>query len=55
MALLSAGTETTAWTLSLVTFHVLSKPEVLAQLSAEVGTAFPGAAGLLWCKLEKLP
>ncbi|KAH8746536.1 cytochrome P450, partial [Diaporthe sp. PMI_573] len=45
MALLSAGTETTAWTLSIVTFHVLSKPEVLARLSAEVGQAFPDATG----------
>ncbi|KAI1099223.1 cytochrome P450 [Jackrogersella minutella] len=34
--LVGAGTETTSWTLAVITFHLLSKPEVLAKLIAEL-------------------
>ena len=55
MALLNAGTETTAWSLSVITFYVLSQPGVLSQLTAELEERFTGDRHLCWTELEKLP
>ncbi|KAI0839693.1 cytochrome P450 [Hypoxylon sp. FL0890] len=38
-ALLGAGTETTSWTLAVITYHLLSKPELLARLTRELEQA----------------
>ncbi|KAI1085096.1 cytochrome P450 [Whalleya microplaca] len=38
-ALLNAGTETTAWALAVITFHLLSKPEILEKLIEELDQA----------------
>ncbi|RMZ13420.1 hypothetical protein D0860_02550 [Hortaea werneckii] len=60
-AILGAGTETTGNTLSVFTYHVLSQPEVLKKLKAELQSAAskPGASsdhGLMNCKvLDRLP
>ncbi|KAI1141441.1 cytochrome P450 [Hypoxylon sp. FL0543] len=35
-SVLAAGTETTSWTLAVITYHLLSKPELLARLKKEV-------------------
>ncbi|KAM0809196.1 hypothetical protein AB5N19_09539 [Seiridium cardinale] len=48
-----AGTETTAWTLTLITFHLLAQPDTLARLTKEVEDA--DADNLSWFALEKLP
>lgn len=55
MILLNAGTETTSWTLAVVTFHMLSKPQVLDRLNEELRAAVPYARNLSWASLEKLP
>ncbi|KAH7075714.1 putative cytochrome P450 [Paraphoma chrysanthemicola] len=52
-SLTGAGTETTAWTLSVITFYVLSQPDVLARLRAELRGL--EIADLSWAALEKLP
>lgn len=52
----SAGTETTAWCLSVITFHLLDKPCLLQKLRQELEEAIPDIsvqAPLL--TLEKLP
>ncbi|KAJ6153740.1 hypothetical protein N7470_006699 [Penicillium chermesinum] len=48
----AAGTETTAWTLSVITFHLLNRPQVLARLTTELEEA--NALSLSWFELEKL-
>lgn len=56
IALLSAGTETTSWTLSVTTFHLLNNPSVRARLAAELEKAVPDPLHLPpWSTLEKLP
>jgi cytochrome P450 len=40
MALLMAGTETTAWSLSVITFYLLSQPGILSRLTRELKGAF---------------
>ncbi|KAI9648460.1 hypothetical protein NHQ30_003094 [Ciborinia camelliae] len=52
-SMISAGTETTAWTLTVTTFYLLSHPETLARLSKELQDA--DAINLSWFALEKLP
>lgn len=60
-AILGAGTETTGNTLSVFTYHVLSQPDVLAKLKAELQDAADKAGirtsdDLMDCKtLERLP
>ncbi|RYP72823.1 hypothetical protein DL771_004007 [Monosporascus sp. 5C6A] len=55
-AILGAGTETTAWTLSVLTYHLLAKPEVLARLTQELREAVEDPQRLPpWMALEKLP
>lgn len=37
----SAGTETTAWCLSVITFHLLANPKILAKLRKELEEVIP--------------
>ncbi|KAL2281069.1 hypothetical protein FJTKL_12089 [Diaporthe vaccinii] len=55
MAFLMAGTETTAWSLSLITFHLLSQPGILSRLIMELKAAVPEEQELSWVELEKIP
>lgn len=55
MALMNAGTDTTGWTLTVITYNVLSKPEVLRRLTAELTDAGFDGSNLTWASLEKLP
>ncbi|OAP56942.1 hypothetical protein AYL99_09054 [Fonsecaea erecta] len=52
-----AGTETTAWTLSVLSFYLLSNPEVMRKLRGELELAMPDvSANSVEIKdLEKLP
>ena len=51
-----AGTETTAWTLSVLTFYVLSNHEVGRKLRRELESAIPDISANVEIKdLEKLP
>ncbi|CAJ2509760.1 Uu.00g056600.m01.CDS01 [Anthostomella pinea] len=52
-SLTGAGTETTAWTLSVITFYVLSQPAIQARLAEELKDTDPES--LSWTTLEKLP
>ncbi|KAH8671569.1 cytochrome P450 [Xylariales sp. PMI_506] len=55
-AVLGAGTETTSWTLSVITYHLLTKPEIRAKLARELNAAVPDPRSLpTWTTLEKLP
>ncbi|KIV81137.1 hypothetical protein PV11_08581 [Exophiala sideris] len=51
-----AGTETTAWALSVITFHLLSSPEVLRTLRDDLENAIPEPSERVEINiLEKLP
>jgi cytochrome P450 len=51
-----AGTETTAWTLSVLTFYLLSNPDVMRRLRDELEKAMPDPDQHMEIKeLEKLP
>ncbi|KAJ8116515.1 hypothetical protein OPT61_g2076 [Boeremia exigua] len=52
-SLTGAGTETTAWTLSVITFYVLSQPAVYGKLMEELESIDLNDAS--WHVLEKLP
>ncbi|KAK8029629.1 hypothetical protein PG993_010920 [Apiospora rasikravindrae] len=55
-AVLAAGTETTSWTLSVITYHLLDKPEILAKLTEELRGAVADPKQLpVWTALEQLP
>ncbi|KAK7953154.1 cytochrome P450 oxidoreductase [Apiospora saccharicola] len=55
-ALLAAGTETANWTLSVITFHLLDKPGLLAKLNEELRDAVDDPTRLpVWTALERLP
>lgn len=55
-AVLGAGTETTSWTVSVITYHLLTKPEILRKLTKELNTVVKDAKKLpTWTVLEKLP
>ncbi|RYO99103.1 hypothetical protein DL764_006905 [Monosporascus ibericus] len=55
-SILGAGTETTAWALAVLTYHLLAKPEVLARLTQELREAVEDPQRLpSWMALEKLP
>lgn len=55
-AVLGAGTETTSWTLGVITFHLLDQPALLRRLAEEVRAAVPDPKALpSWTTLEKLP
>jgi cytochrome P450 len=52
----SAGTETTAWAMSVLTFHLLSNPEILGKLKKELGLAITNPSDLpSLASLENLP
>lgn len=57
MVLLGAGTVTTARTLSVMTFHILSDPLIKARLSEELTSVMEGypLKPPRWSDLEKLP
>jgi hypothetical protein len=55
-AVVSAGTETTSWALSVMTYHLLTKPELLAKLTAELKTVVKDSQNLpAWHVLDTLP
>jgi cytochrome P450 len=55
-ALFVAGTETISWALTVITYHVLSRPEMLKKLTAEVAQVVDSSGELpSWAALEKLP
>ncbi|KAI1111785.1 cytochrome P450 [Nemania sp. NC0429] len=55
-SLVGAGFETTAWTLTIGTFHILDNPSVLSRLKSELEEAMPDARNILpLLELEKLP
>ncbi|KAJ4420525.1 hypothetical protein N0V82_004298 [Gnomoniopsis sp. IMI 355080] len=52
----AAGTETTSWTLAVITFHLLDKPHLLDRLVAELRANIDDPKNLpRWTILEKLP
>jgi cytochrome P450 len=54
--LIAAGNETTAKTLSYMTFYILNTPGVLEKLREELKTVMPTAKHMpTWTELEKLP
>ena len=54
--LISAGFETTAFTLETAFFHLLSNPLMLRQLQKELADAYPDLEmSMTWTRLEKLP
>jgi cytochrome P450 len=63
LAVLGAGTETTTWTLAVITYHVLRQPAILARLTRELRDAaamvhddpHSSRAPRSWTALEKLP
>ncbi|KAL8653987.1 MAG: hypothetical protein Q9226_003619 [Calogaya cf. arnoldii] len=56
MGLLVAGSETTAQTLSITTYHILANPDILAELRKQLETAIPEAETLPpLAKLEAIP
>ncbi|KUI60841.1 Trichodiene oxygenase [Cytospora mali] len=52
-SLVAAGTETTAWTLTLITYFLLAQPETQARVASELTGVDPH--NLSWRMLEKLP
>jgi cytochrome P450 len=55
-AVVGAGTETTSWALSVMTYHLLTKPELLGKLTAELNTVITDPQQLPdWTVLEALP
>lgn len=51
-----AGTETTAWTLSVILFYLLDNPNVMARLQTELKHAIPDPSERVsWNRLEQLP
>ena len=56
VAVVGAGTETTSWALAVITYHLLTKPELLVKLRAELSTVIDDPLQLpAWTTLEKLP
>ncbi|KAK8080848.1 hypothetical protein PG997_008666 [Apiospora hydei] len=55
-ALLTAGSETVSWALTVITYHLLDKPDILRRLCRELERALDPSGGLpSWSSLEKLP
>ncbi len=56
LAIMSAGTVTTAHHLAIVSFHLLENPEILARLQAELNTVISDKDSRpRWQQLEQLP
>jgi cytochrome P450 len=51
----AAGTLTTAWTLSVATYFLLSNPYILKRLKDELYAAFPEGSHMPLVEIEKLP
>ena len=50
-----AGTETTAWALSVITFYLLTNPDIMQRLREELETAIPDISARVEIKkLEQL-
>ncbi|KAK3291706.1 benzoate 4-monooxygenase cytochrome p450 [Chaetomium fimeti] len=55
-SLFVAGTETVSWALTVITYHLLTKPSVLERLTAEVRGAVNSSGQVPdWAAVEKLP
>ncbi|KZM27281.1 heme binding [Ascochyta rabiei] len=52
-SIIGAGTETTAWTLSIITFYLLSQPKTQTGLAEELKAV--DLENVSWVELEKLP
>ena len=51
-----AGTETTAWSLSVIQYHLLNNPSILRKLKAELEVAMPDLEAPVYIKeVEQLP
>jgi cytochrome P450 len=51
-----AGEETTAWALSIVTFYLLTRPDIYTKVTDELKTIVTDPYNLpSWAKLEQLP
>lgn len=56
VGLVGAGTETTAWSLTIGSFHIIDNPDVMQRLKAELVEAMPDPYQILpWAELEQLP
>ncbi|KAI0899452.1 cytochrome P450 [Annulohypoxylon nitens] len=56
ITIMSGGTETGSWTLSVITFFLLSQPETFARLADELRSIVPDPLNLpSWTELERLP
>ncbi|KAF5019111.1 hypothetical protein F66182_8880 [Fusarium sp. NRRL 66182] len=56
VAVVNAGTETTSWALAVITYFLLSQPETLTKLQAELGPVVDDPCHLpSWTALEQLP
>ncbi|KAK7970073.1 hypothetical protein PG988_009146 [Apiospora saccharicola] len=56
LGIVGAGTETTSWTLAVITYHLLNEPELLNRLTTELQEAQIDPMDLPhWTELEKLP
>ncbi|KAF2422592.1 cytochrome P450 [Tothia fuscella] len=54
--IIGAGTETTAWTLAVLTLHILNNPHILEKLTRELKPIVTDPTHLpSWSDLEKLP
>jgi cytochrome P450 len=54
--IVGAGLETTAYSLSIASFHIINNPAVHAKLKSELDAALPDVnTELDWLQLEKLP
>lgn len=55
-AILIAGTETTSWVLTVLTYHLLANPKILARLTEELMAKVEDPISLpTWSTLEKMP
>ncbi|KAL7800600.1 cytochrome P450 [Trichoderma afarasin] len=55
-ALFGAGTETTSWTLAVITYYLLTQPKTLKKLTEELRTVVDDPKSLPpWSTLEQLP
>lgn len=54
--LLTAGSHTVAWTLSVISYHLLTKPKILTRVTHELNDAVKDPKNLIhWSALEQLP
>ena len=55
-ALLTAGTDTSAYAMVTVIWHLLNNPQMVQRLKAELRRVMPGREDTVdWAELEKLP